>query len=151
MTDDILLNEQAGAFSRRQQLFLRYVFFILIDIIILNLFNEYWDLVFIELFSISLLTAILLQLLLQTTIMIEHRVANFFKGKPGIKNIIFRVLSTWAVLFISKLVILKVISLSFGDSVLFSGPIHGLVSFIVVVTVIIVTEQMFLWVYRSLA
>lgn len=151
MIDDILQNKHAGAFSRRQQFFLRYTFLVLIDLTVLNLFNQYWDLVFIEYFSISLLTALLLQVLLQITIAIEHRVANFFKEKSGIKAKILRGLSTWAIIFGSKLVILEAINISFGSSVLFSGPIHGLVAFILVVIVIIVTEQIFLWIYRSLA
>jgi len=50
-------------------------------------------LVFIEYFSISLLTAVLLQVLLQITIAIEHRVANLFKDKPGIRPKILRALS----------------------------------------------------------
>jgi hypothetical protein len=151
MTDDIIQNEHAGAFSRKQYLFFRYTFFVLIDLTVLNLFNQYWDMVFIEHFSISLLAALLLQILLQITIVIEHRVANFFKQKSGIKAKILRGLSTWGILFGSKLVILEAINISFGSSVLFSGPIHGLVAFILVVIAIIAAEQIFLWIYRSLA
>ena len=82
MIDSILKNEHAGSFSRRQQLFFKYTYFVLIDLAVLNLFNEYWSNVFIESFSISLLTALLLQVLLQATIAIEHRVANIFKNIP---------------------------------------------------------------------
>ncbi len=151
MIDEILQNEHAGSFSRRQQLVFRYVLLVLIDLTVLNLFDQYWDLVFIEHFSISLLAALLLQILLQVTIAIEHRVANFFKRKSGVKAKILRGLSTWAILFASKLVILEAINISFGSSVLFSGPIHGLVSFIVVVITILVAEQVFFRIYRSLA
>jgi hypothetical protein len=151
MTDSIIKKEQAGSFSRRQKLFFKYTLFVLIDLVVLNLFNEYWSNVSIEHFSISLLTALLLQVLLQLTIVIEHRVANIFKGKPNIKAKISRVLSTWIILFISKLVILQVLSYAFGDSVVFGGPVHGLVAFIVVVIAIIVAEQTFLRIYRSLA
>jgi len=148
--DSIIKNERAGSFSRRQQLFFKYVFFVLIDLTVLNLFNEYWDNVYIEQFSISLLVALLLQILLQLTIAIEHRVANFFKGKATLKAKILRALSTWAILFSSKLIILEAINISFGNSVLFNGPVHGLVAFIVVVVVIIIAEQIFSWVYRLL-
>lgn len=151
MIDSILKNEHAGSFSRRQQLFFRYTFLVLIDLTVLNLFNEYWDIVFIEYFSTSLLAAILLQVLLQITMVIEHRVANYFKEKSGLKAKVLRGLSTWAVLFGSKLVILEAINISFGNSVLFSGPIHGLVAFIIVVIGIIIAEQIMLWIYRSLA
>jgi len=151
MIDSIIKNEQAGSFSRRQQLFVRYTLFVLIDLVVLNLFNEYWGNVSIEYFSISLLTALLLQILLQLTIAIEHRIANIFKGNPGLKAKIIRALSTWAILFISKLVILEAINYAFGDSVLFSGPVHGLIAFIIVVIAIIIAEQIFLRIYKSLA
>lgn len=148
--DEILENADAGSFTTRQQLFLRYTYLVLIDLTMLNFFNEYWDLVFIEFFSISLLTAMLLQILLQLTIAIEHRVSNYFKKKPGTGAKVLRGLSIWAILFISKLVILEAINICFGDSVLFGGPIHGLVAFIVVVIGIIIAEQIFFRIYRYL-
>ena len=151
MTKKRLKNEHAGSFSRHQQLFFRYTFAVLVDLTVLNLFNEYWGYVYIEFFSVSLLAAILLQLLLKVTLAIEHRVAGYFKGKPGLRPRIMRGLSAWAILFGSKLIILEAINLSFGDSVVFGGPIHGLVAFIIVVIAIIAAEQGFLWVYRTLA
>ena len=151
MIDSLAKNERTGSYSRRQLLFFRYTFFVLIDLTVLNLFNEYWGYVSIEFFSISLLTAMLLQVLLQVTIAIEHRVAELFKGKPGLRAKVLRVLSTWAILFGSKLVILGSINISFGDSVYFGGPVNGLISFIVVVIAIIVAEQLMSWINRSLA
>jgi len=151
MRKERLKNEHAGSFSRHQLLFFRYTFAVLVDLTVLNLFNEYWDYVYIEFFSVSLLAAILLQLLLKVTIAVEHRVAGYFKGKPGLRPRIMRGLSAWAILFGSKLIILEAINLAFGDSVVFSGPIHGLVAFIIVVIAIIIAEQAMLWVYRSLA
>ena len=151
MIIDVIQNEQAGSFSKRQQLFFRYSFFILVDFTVLGFFNQYWDLVFIESFSVALLAAVLLQVLLQITIAIEHRVANIFKDQPGVRPKVMRVLSAWAILFGSKLVILEAINMLFGSRVIFSGPIHGLVAFIFVVVGIIVAEQIFSWIYRSLA
>jgi hypothetical protein len=151
MIDSFVKNELSGSYSRRQQLFLGYTFFVLIDLTVLNLFNEYWEYVSIEFFSISLLTALLLQILLQVTIAIEHRVAGLFKGKSGLRPKIIRALSTWAILFGSKFAILEAINISFGDSVLFGGPVNGVIVFIVVVIAIIVAEQLISWIYRSLA
>ncbi|WP_198263400.1 hypothetical protein [sulfur-oxidizing endosymbiont of Gigantopelta aegis] len=151
MFDGIVKNEVVGSFSRRQQLFFRYVIFVLIDLTVINLFNEYWGYVFIESFSISLMVALLLQVLLQLTILIEHRVANYFNKKATFKAKLLRILSAWAILFSSKLIILEAINIFFGDSVVFSGPIHGLVSFIAVVIVIITVEQIFLFGHRKLA
>ncbi len=50
--------------SSNQQLFLRYFTAILVDLTVLNLFEEYWAPVVIESFTISLLAALLLQALL---------------------------------------------------------------------------------------
>jgi hypothetical protein len=60
-------------------------------------------------------------------------------------------LSTWAILFVSKLAILEAINISFGDMVMFGGPVHGVVAFIIVVIAIIIAEQLMLWINRSLA
>ena len=151
MLDSIRKNEHAGSFSRRQQLFVRYILFILIDLAVLNLFNEFWAYVSITYFSISLLAVLLLQILLQLTIAIEHRVAKYFIEKQGLKAKVHRALSTWLILFISKLVILQAINYAFGESVLFGGPLHGVIAFIIVVITIVMAEQIFLRLYRSLA
>ncbi len=146
-----LQNESAGSFSKRQQLFIRYTLAVLVDLTVLNLFNEYWDFVYFEYFTISLLTAVLLQFLLQVTIAIEHRVAGYFKTKTGLSAKVMRGLSTWAILFASKLVILEAINFAFGDSVVFGGPINGLGAFIIVVIAIIIAEQAITRIYNFLA
>ncbi len=150
MINDIITNQQAGEFSKRQQLFFRHTYMVLIDLTVLNLFNEYWDDVYIASFTISLLAAILLQVLLQLTISIEHRVANYFKRTSGLQSKILRGLSTWGILFFSKLIILGAINLAFGTRVLFHGTAHGLITFIIVIIVIILAEQLMNRLYQSL-
>lgn len=130
----------AGSYSGRQQLFVRYFTAILIDLTVLNLFDEYWDNVVIGSFTISLLAALLLQVLLQITLKIEHRIAAFFNAKAGTAAKVMRVLSAWAVLFGSKFVILEAVNTAFGDEVLFKGPYHGIVAFIVVIVVMLAAE-----------
>ena len=61
MIQSIIENEPVGEVSRRQQLFLKFTYFVLLDIVVLNLLNEFWDKVYIEYFYISVLTAVLLQ------------------------------------------------------------------------------------------
>ncbi len=142
----------ARSFSHRQLLFLKYTLMVLIDLVVLGLFNQYWNLVFIETFTIAMLTAMLLQFLMQVAIRIEHIAADYlFGGKSGTHVKVMRGVSAWAIIFVSKLVILEAINISFGDSVVFSGPIHGLVAFLTVVIVIIIAEQGVIWIYRSLA
>ena len=127
--------------NRRQHLFIKYTFAILVDLTILNLFAEYWDYVTLSSFSVSLIAAILLQLLLQITLKIEHKVADYFKSKEGLSAKILRGFSTWGILFISKLIMLKSIEILFPVNIHFDGPIHGAVAFITVIIAMILSEQ----------
>ncbi len=129
-----------GTYNSRQLLYVRYFTAILIDLLVLNLFDEYWNHVVIESFTISVLVAILLQVLLKFTIKIEHIVADYFNSKPGNFMKFMRYFSAWAILFVSKLVILEAINMAFGDKVQFTGPWHGVIAFIVVVMVMLIAE-----------
>ena len=134
-----------------QQLFLKYTLLVLLDLTTLNLFNQYWDYVYIETFTISLLTALLLQILMQTAIHFEEFVADrFFAGKSSMQAKVARGVSAWVIIFISKLIILETINFAFGTRVLFTGPIDGVAAFLVVVIVIIIVEQSVMKIYRSL-
>jgi len=133
-------SETVASVTRRQQLFVRYFTAILIDLTVLNLFDEYWDNVVIESFTISLLAALLLQVLLQITLKIEHRIADFFKARAGTAAKVMRVLSAWGVLFGSKFVILEAINIAFGAQILFIGPYHGIITFILVIVVMLAAE-----------
>ena len=137
--------------SNRQRLFIRYFTAILIDLAVLNLFDEYWDKVVIESFTISLFAAVVLQLLLQLTIVFEHRMAAYFKSKQGKLFVALRWFSTWLVLFISKFIILWVLDISFGEEVLFLGALHGLVAFIIVVFAMLLAEKAIMKLYAALA
>lgn len=132
--------EIVGSYNKGQLLYIRYFTAILIDLLVLNFFDEYWNNVVIESFTISLLVAILLQILLKFTIKIEHLVADFFKSKPGKFMKFMRYFSAWVILFVSKLVILEAVNMSFGDQVQFKGAWHGVIAFIVVVLVLLVAE-----------
>jgi len=149
--EDIKTYESSGSYSKRQQFFLSFNFSVLVDLTVLNLFSEYWDNVYVEPFTTSLLAAILLQTLMRVTIVIEHYVAGFFNKKPGVWSKVLRFFSAWTILFISKLAILWVINMLFGSSVLFSGMWHGVVAFILVVITMIIAEQIFIRAYRALA
>jgi len=140
MTQSIAESNDIDSYTNKQKLFVRYFTAILVDLTVLNLFDEYWDYVQIDSFTISLLAAILLQVLLKITIKIEHRVGKYFQSKPGTRAKVLRLLSAWAILFGSKLVILEAVNIAFGDQVLFTGPLNGLVAFIVVVVAILAAE-----------
>ena len=136
--------------SRRQRLFLRYLTAILVDLLVLNLFVEYWEWVSADSFTITLLAAVLLQVLLKLTIALEHRLAAFFNARQGGFAKFMRFFSAWLVLFGSKFVILEALSLAFGDGLRFGGPFHGIVALIVVVVTMLVVEAALVMFYRRL-
>ena len=67
----------------------------------------------IESFTISVLTAVLLKVLLDILTRVEHHVHGFFADRSKVLG----VLSVWVVLFLSKFVILEVVDIVFGDEV----------------------------------
>ncbi|WP_144206783.1 hypothetical protein [Shewanella donghaensis] len=137
-------------FNTPQRYFVGYTLAILVDLLVLNLFAEFWQHINVSSFSVSLLVAILLQLLLKLTIALEHKIADYFKAKPGKAPKVYRALSTWAILFFSKIIMLEVIDLSFGDSITFTGPFNGLVAFFALVFGILIAEFIVSKIYFSL-
>lgn len=138
----------AEAISSSQKLFLRYFTATLIDLVVLNVFAEHWQHVTIHSFTISLFAAVLLQALLKLTLVIEHRVAGYFNSKQATWAKVMRFASAWAILFVSKFVILGAVNFAFGDHIVFSGPLHGVVAFIIVVAVMLVAEEAIVRFYR---
>ena len=114
---------EGAQLNSRQVLYLRYLPLVLVDLVVINLFVEYWDKVVIDSFTITLLAACVMQVLLKLFIALEHRLAAYFKAKPGKAAQALRWFATWFVLFSSKFVILGAIGLIFGEHVDFGGVI----------------------------
>jgi hypothetical protein len=123
---------------------------LLADLIVLNLFAEYWSRVHIDSFSTSLIAAILLQVLLQATLTLEHKVGSWFADRVGAAWTLLRFFSAWLILFGSKFVMLGAIDRVFGDSVHFAGPMHGVGAFIALVVAMLAAEELIARVYRRL-
>lgn len=136
--------------NNSQKLFVRYLVAVLIDLTVLNLFDEFWELVTVDPFSVSVLAAILLQVLLKATLVLEHKVAAYFNAKTGGFARFMRFFTAWLILFGSKFAMLGAIDFAFGDDVQFTGPLHGVVSFIVVVVVMLAAEEIAVRIYRRL-
>lgn len=148
---DALMPASAELPSDRQRLFLRYFTGVLIDLVVLNLFDEFSDRIDIDSFTISLLAAVLLQVLLKLTLAVEHRVAKFFNARPGALMKFLRFFFAWVVVFGSKFVILEALSFAFGDSLRLSGALHGLVPLIIIVVTMLLAEEAVVRLYRRLA
>jgi hypothetical protein len=137
--------------SSRQRNFLRYFTAVLVDLAVLNLCIEYWpEYVAANSFTITLFAAVLLQVLLKLTIVLEHKVAAFFNARPGGFNKFMRFFTAWLILFGSKFVILEALVLAFGDRLRFGGPFHGIVALIAVVVAMLVVEAVIVKFYRSM-
>ena len=135
-----------------QKLFLRYYTGFLMDLVVLNLFAEWWDLVYVSSFTVTLAAALVLQALLKGTIAVEHKVALYWKAKgPGKFNTFMRFFCAWLVLFGSKFVILEAIVQIFGKEVHFLGMWHGVITLIVVVVVMLLAEEVMVRVFRRIS
>ncbi|WP_394133252.1 hypothetical protein [Shewanella maritima] len=132
--------EKIYNFNTPQRLFVGYTLAILVDLTVLNFFDEYWEHVNIESFSISFMAAILLQLLLKLSIGLENRLAQYFSTKPGKSAKIYRGICSYIILVGSKFVMLEAINLLFGDKVQFTGPFNGIVAFFAVIFTILIAE-----------
>jgi len=151
LPEEAFLPATAAAPSDRQKLFLRHFTGALIDLAVLGLFDEYSSKVHVYDFTTMLLAAILLQALLQLTIVAEHRILHLFDGKTGVAWKGAKYFTAWLILFGSKFVILEALSFVFGDKVKFEGVLHGLVWLIIVVVTMVVVEELVVRIYRRLA
>lgn len=88
--------------TRAQQRFVSWTMDVLVYVVVLNLFVEYVDAVVIDSFTISVLTAVLLKLLLDLILPFEHRVHGFFKRRSGAVFRVLGVTSTFAILFLAS-------------------------------------------------
>ena len=137
--------------SDRQRLFVLFFTGTLIDLVVLGLFAEYSDKVYVDSFTTTLLAAIVLQILLKATIAAEHRVLAKFKGKEGAAWKSLKYFTAWLILFGSKFVILEALSFVFGENVKFEGVLHGLVWVIIVVVTMVIIEELVVRFYRRIA
>ena len=145
------LPAEASLPSDRQRLFLLFFTGTLIDLVVLGLFDEFSDNVFVDSFTTLLLAAIVMQILLKATIAVEHRVLARFKGKSGTAWTALKFFVAWLILFGSKFVILEALTIVFGDRVRFEGLWHGIIWLIAVAVVMVVVEELIVRLYRKLA
>jgi hypothetical protein len=125
--------------TARQFQFASWSVYLLIDIVVLNLFVEFSDSVVIDSFYISILTAVLLRLLLGATLHVEHRVARYFAAKTSPASKAVRWAMTFLILFTSKFVILEVVDLVFRAHV----NLGGFVGIVVIALALIAAETAF--------
>jgi hypothetical protein len=110
-------SQRAVMITRKQEIFFDWMSDVLVYTAVLNLFVEHVDNVVIDSFTISLLTAVLLKILLDIVMRAEHLVKGFWGDKEGRLASILGVVSLMATLFLGKLLILWAVDAVFGDHV----------------------------------
>lgn len=90
---------------------------VFVYVIVLNLAVEYLPAVISETFTLSLLTAVLLKLVLEVVIAIKDRVKTRLKAAKTPAGKIGSALLLWLLLVASKFVVLELIVLAFGSQV----------------------------------
>ena len=151
MSSEALAPASAMTPSNRQRMFLRYYTGFLMDLLVLNLFAEYSEKVNVDTFTTSVWAAVVLQLLLKWTIVLEHKAMDYFNARGGGGfNTFLKYFIAWLILFGSKFVILEALAQLFGDKVQFLGLWHGIITLIVVVVVMLLAEEIMVRVYRKL-
>ena len=119
---------------------------ILLNIVVLGLFVEYFESFIIDSFTIVILTAFVLKALLSITLALEHRVRNFFWQRDGLAYRAAGLLAAWAILFSSKFVILEAVNFIFRDHV----EIEGFIALIVLIITMIAVEWTAESIYKRL-
>lgn len=94
---------------------------VFVYVIVLNLAVEYVPLVITETFTLSLLTAVLLKVVLEIVIVLKGRAKRRFAAASGPLARVAAGLVLWAVLVGSKFLVLESVALVFGDRVQLGG------------------------------
>lgn len=119
--------------SSKQLLFQEMVFGTLVYAIVLGFFEEYTTILDTWSYSVTFLTAVVMQILTSLTFWLKSLVVKRYKGREGKKYLAMMILGVWLILFLSKFVFLAVIDYVFGDSVTISGFV-GLILIIITMT-----------------
>ncbi len=94
---------------------------VFVYVVVLNLAIEYVPSVISEGFTLSLLTAVLLKVALELVIVLKNRVIGRLRAATTRRAKAVAALSLWVVAAGSKLVVLELVDLVFGDAVSLGG------------------------------
>lgn len=94
---------------------------VFVYVVVLNLAVEYVPSVISEGFTLSLLTAVLLKIALEVVIVLKGKVIGRFQAATTPRARVVAALSLWVVAAGSKLVVLELVDLVFGDAVSLGG------------------------------
>lgn len=99
---------------------------VLVYTVVLNLFVEYVDAIVVDSFTVSLLTAIVMKVLIDLVQLAIVKVKGHFAERGGTGAKVLFGLAAWAIMFASKVVILLVVEAIFEDDVDLGGFLNVL-------------------------
>ena len=139
---------RTAAPNARQRAFASWTTDILLYIVVLNLYVEYSDAKVIDSFTISILTAVLLKILLVIIMVGKSAVWRWAKSMESRICTFIGILGVWAIAVLSKFAILEAVNFVFSDHVTFGS--FGEVMLLVVCLVVAreVVERIYLWLSR---
>jgi hypothetical protein len=94
---------------------------VFVYVVVLNLAIEYVPSVISEGFTLSLLTAVLLKIALEIVIVLKTKVIDRLRAATTGRAKVIAALSLWVIAAGSKLVVLELVDLVFGDAVSLGG------------------------------
>jgi hypothetical protein len=94
---------------------------VFVYVVVLNLAIEYLPAVISESFTLSLLTAILLKVALELVILLKGRILTRFRSATSRRAKLVAAVALWVVAAGSKLVVLALVDVVFGDAVSLGG------------------------------
>jgi hypothetical protein len=109
---------------------------VFVYVVVLNLAIEYVPSVISEGFTLSLLTAVLLKIALELVIVLKNKVISRLRAATTRRAKAVAALSLWVVAAGSKLVVLELVDLVFGDAV----SLGGFISVTLLVVVLLVSR-----------
>jgi hypothetical protein len=94
---------------------------VFVYVVVLNLFVEYLPRVLSETFTLSLLTAVLLKVVLEIVVVVKGWVLARFRLASSALGKVAAAMALWLVLAGSKFLVLAAVDLAFGDAVSLGG------------------------------
>jgi hypothetical protein len=94
---------------------------VFVYVVVLNLAIEYVPSVISEGFTLSLLTAVLLKVALELVLLLKGRILTRLRAATSRRAKLVAAVALWAVAAGSKLVVLELVDLVFGDAVSLGG------------------------------
>ena len=119
---------------------------VLVYTVVLNLVVEYVDSVVIYSFTVSLLTAIVMKVMIDGINALVDRAKVYFGAKDSTLEKVLLALSSWAIMFGSKVVILLVVQIIFEEDV----DLGGFLNVLLIVLAMMIARRIASLIFRRL-